>query len=65
MSFLAEVANFLVQYGNSSIDEVLVVIESPGGEVTDYGLASEQLARIRRSGLPLTCCVDKVAASGG
>jgi len=46
-------------------DEVVVVLESPGGVVHGYGLASSQLARIRQQGIPLTVAVDKVAASGG
>ncbi|MDX5298238.1 MAG: protease SohB [Gammaproteobacteria bacterium] len=46
-------------------DEVMVRLESPGGMVHAYGLAAAQLDRIRRAGLPLTACVDKVAASGG
>ncbi|MBV1872716.1 MAG: protease SohB [Gammaproteobacteria bacterium] len=46
-------------------DEVVVNLESPGGMVHSYGLASSQLARIRSSDIPLTICVDKVAASGG
>ncbi|MEM7099763.1 MAG: protease SohB [Pseudomonadota bacterium] len=46
-------------------DEVIAVIESPGGMVPGYGLAASQLARIRSKGVPLTVAVDKVAASGG
>ena len=46
-------------------DEVIVRLESAGGMVHSYGLAASQLARIRDAGLPLTICVDKVAASGG
>lgn len=46
-------------------DEVVVRLESPGGMVHSYGLASSQLERIKRQGVPLTVCVDKVAASGG
>ncbi len=46
-------------------DEVVVRLESGGGMVHAYGLASSQLARLRDAGLPLTVCVDKVAASGG
>lgn len=46
-------------------DEVVVRLESGGGMVHSYGLASSQLARIRQAGVPLTICVDKVAASGG
>ena len=46
-------------------DEVVVRLESPGGMVHSYGLASSQLERIKRHGVPLTVCVDRVAASGG
>ncbi|MGA1370799.1 MAG: protease SohB, partial [Pseudomonadales bacterium] len=46
-------------------DEILVRLESPGGLVHGYGLAASQLARVRDQGVPLTVCVDKVAASGG
>lgn len=46
-------------------DEVVVKIESGGGMVHSYGLASSQLARINNRKIPLTVCVDKVAASGG
>lgn len=46
-------------------DEVVVRLESPGGLVHSYGFASSQLERIRRRNIPLTICVDKVAASGG
>lgn len=46
-------------------DEVVVCIESPGGSVNGYGLAASQLQRIRDQNIPLTACIDKVAASGG
>lgn len=46
-------------------DEVVVKLESPGGMVHSYGLASSQLARFTSKQIPLTVCVDKVAASGG
>lgn len=46
-------------------DEVVVRLESAGGMVHSYGLAASQLDRIRERGIPLTVCVDKVAASGG
>ena len=46
-------------------DEVAVRIESPGGMVHGYGLAASQLMRIRSKNIPLTVCVDKIAASGG
>ena len=46
-------------------DEVLVKLESAGGMVHSYGLASSQLDRLRKAKIPLTVAVDKVAASGG
>lgn len=46
--------------------EVVILLESPGGGVSDYGLAAAQLMRLRNElGIQLTVCVDKVAASGG
>ena len=47
------------------IDEVVIRLESAGGMVHTYGLAASQLARIKANGIPLTVCVDQVAASGG
>lgn len=46
-------------------DEVVLRLESPGGQVHAYGLASSQLERVKQKGVPLTVCVDMVAASGG
>ena len=46
-------------------DEVLVRIESGGGSVHGYGLASSILQRIKDANIPLTVAVDKIAASGG
>ncbi len=46
-------------------DEIVVKVESGGGMVHSYGLASSQLTRITNKSIPLTVCVDKVAASGG
>ena len=46
-------------------DEVILNLESPGGAVAHYGLAASQLQRLREKKIPLTICVDKVAASGG
>lgn len=46
-------------------DEVVIKLESPGGAVNGYGLAASQLRRIRDRKIPLTVCIDKVAASGG
>ncbi|AZQ10954.1 protease SohB [Shewanella khirikhana] len=46
-------------------DEVLVNVESGGGMVHGYGLAASQLDRLRQANIPLSICIDKVAASGG
>lgn len=46
-------------------DEVVVRLDSGGGLVTSYGFASSQLERIRRAKVPLTICIDEIAASGG
>jgi serine protease SohB len=46
-------------------DEIVVRLESGGGMVHAYGLGASQLDRIVKAGIPLTVCVDKVAASGG
>lgn len=46
-------------------DRVVLQLNSGGGTVTGYGLAAAQLQRIRDAGLPLTVCIDEVAASGG
>ncbi len=50
---------------NGGVDEIVVNVESGGGMVHQYGFAASQLERIKQSGIPLTVCVDKVAASGG
>jgi len=49
----------------SPYDEVVIKLTSPGGAVTDYGLASSQMLRLKRAGIATTVCVDTVAASGG
>jgi serine protease SohB len=46
-------------------DEVLICLESPGGTVNGYGLAASQLQRLRDRNIPLSVCIDKIAASGG
>lgn len=55
----------LLAVADAARDEVVVLLESPGGMVHGYGLAASQLVRLRDAGLRLTVCVDKVAASGG
>ncbi|OGT49042.1 MAG: protease SohB [Gammaproteobacteria bacterium RIFCSPHIGHO2_12_FULL_38_11] len=46
-------------------DQVLLRLESGGGMVHGYGLASSQLQRLRDAKINLIASIDKVAASGG
>ena len=46
-------------------DNVVLILESPGGTVSGYGLAASELSRIKKKGLKLIIVVDKIAASGG
>ena len=62
-SLREEITAILSMAGND--DEIILRLESPGGLVHAYGLASSQLLRIKKKKIPLTICVDKVAASGG
>mmetsp|Transcript_9058 Transcript_9058/g.12909 ORF Transcript_9058/g.12909 Transcript_9058/m.12909 type:complete len:423 (-) Transcript_9058:25-1293(-) len=46
--------------------EVIILLESPGGSAAEYGLAAQQILRLRdEPGIQVTVIVDKVAASGG
>ncbi|KAL7552902.1 hypothetical protein ACHAWF_016154 [Thalassiosira exigua] len=50
----------------SPVVEVIVLLESPGGGVSQYGLASSHLQRLRSSpNVKLTICIDNIATSGG
>jgi serine protease SohB len=62
---LREEISAILTVGRAQQDEVVVVLESPGGMAHAYGLAAAQLLRLRKGGLKLTIAVDKVAASGG
>ena len=46
-------------------DQVVIKLTSSGGLVHTYGLASSQLSRLREAQIPVSACVDTVAASGG
>ncbi|MFI4955849.1 MAG: protease SohB [Gammaproteobacteria bacterium] len=46
-------------------DRVLLILESPGGMVHQYGLAAAQLERLKAAELHVTVAVDTIAASGG
>ena len=64
MSHLREEVTAVLTQAKAN-DEVLVKLESAGGMVHSYGLASSQLDRLRKAQIPITVSVDKVAASGG
>lgn len=62
---LREEITAILTVARRGIDEVVVVLESPGGMAHAYGLGAAQLLRVKDAGLKLTVAVDKVAASGG
>lgn len=62
---LREEITAILTVGRPGQDEVVVMVESPGGMAHAYGLAAAQLMRVRQAGIALTIAVDKVAASGG
>ncbi|WP_114800497.1 protease SohB [Moraxella canis] len=64
VAHLREEISAIISVANQG-DEVVVRLESGGGQVHAYGLAAAQLVRIKEAGLKLTICVDKIAASGG
>mmetsp|Transcript_4045 Transcript_4045/g.9647 ORF Transcript_4045/g.9647 Transcript_4045/m.9647 type:complete len:527 (+) Transcript_4045:207-1787(+) len=65
LELLRKQVSLVVNLAKPGRDQCVVAITSPGGAVTQYGLAASQLVRIRKAGIHLTCCVDTVAASGG
>ena len=69
LNYLADVVNFLTsvhaRQGFGPQVEVVLLLRSPGGSVTEFGLAAAQVARLEQSGMNTTVCVDDVAASGG
>ena len=46
-------------------DRVLIKLQSGGGLVNSYGLASSQIQRLKAAEIHTTVAIDKVAASGG
>ncbi|MFP4155730.1 MAG: protease SohB [Halothiobacillaceae bacterium] len=62
---LREEISAILSRARPETDQVVLILDSPGGLVPGYGLAAAQLTRLRDAGLPLTVAVDRVAASGG
>jgi len=50
---------------SSPKDSVYLLIKTPGGSVTAYANAAQQISRLRAHGLHVTAFVDEIAASGG
>ena len=63
ISLRREISGIILSFKKG--DEVLLRLENSGGTVHEHGLAASQLKRIKDKKIPLTICVDKVAASGG
>jgi serine protease SohB len=49
----------------TKFDTVLINLQSPGGAVSEFGLAASHLLRLKKAGIRTVVTVDKVAASGG
>lgn len=62
---LREAISAVLVSAEAGKDAVCIRLKSPGGGVTEYGLAASQLIRIKDAGLHLTVAVEGVAASGG
>ena len=62
---LREMVTAILLAANPKQDHVLLKLESGGGMVHAYGLASSQLQRLREAKIKLTIAIDKIAASGG
>ena len=65
LELLRKQVSLVVNLAKPGHDQCVFLITSPGGAVSQYGLAASQLVRIRKAGIHLTCCIDTVAASGG
>ena len=64
VDFLREEVTAITRAGSAG-DEVILNLQTGGGTVTGYGLATAQLQRIKNAGMKLTVCIEEVAASGG
>lgn len=62
--FAAQIT-LVCKVANCKQDLIVFRISSPGGYVSEYGLAASHLVRVRELGFRTIACVDSVAASGG
>ena len=71
IGYLTDVVTFLIGAQRKNLlgedPEIILLLRSPGGEVTRFGLAAAQVARLQQmtGGTTVTVCVDSIAASGG
>mmetsp|Transcript_30344 Transcript_30344/g.73816 ORF Transcript_30344/g.73816 Transcript_30344/m.73816 type:complete len:407 (-) Transcript_30344:42-1262(-) len=66
LELLRKQISLVVHLADPTKGDICVInLTSPGGAVSQYGLAASQLVRIRKVGIPLTVLVDTIAASGG
>lgn len=65
LELLRKQVSLVVNLAKPGVDQCVVTVTSPGGAVSQYGLAASQLARLRKAGITLIVCIDTVAASGG
>ena len=69
LKYLTNVVSFLLHQYHAHVlgddPEIILLVASPGGAVTTYGLAASQIQRLTLAGIKTTACVDKIAASGG
>jgi serine protease SohB len=62
---LAREIDAVLSVARPQTDEVVLRLQSPGGTVTGYGLATAEISRLRARRIGVTVSVDQVAASGG
>jgi len=73
VDLIPDVASFLIKVVTDDANhrlgtvEVLILLESPGGSVSEMGYAANQIKRLRECAAvdKVTVCVDTIAASGG
>ena len=65
LTSLRECVSAIVASANPETDQVCVRLKSPGGGVSDYGLAANEMVRLKNAGFNVTVGVEGVAASGG
>eukprot|EP00548_Thalassiothrix_antarctica_P004434 CAMPEP_0194133090 /NCGR_PEP_ID=MMETSP0152-20130528/3391_1 /TAXON_ID=1049557 /ORGANISM="Thalassiothrix antarctica, Strain L6-D1" /LENGTH=598 /DNA_ID=CAMNT_0038828329 /DNA_START=21 /DNA_END=1817 /DNA_ORIENTATION=- len=71
VNYFEKVVTFIISqhrgkvFGKEEV-EVVLLMESPGGSVTEYGFGAAQMNRLsQEEGITTTACVDTIACSGG